>query len=150
MKDSFKNIFSLDVKVTCGGGNVWKKIEEKVFTSQRLSFILAGRRFCINNLSLQDTATVTTHKTMWFLKDFSTRRKICCNKDFLLKISLPLGSSFRKKWKTKTIVISKLIIFYHYEKLDFTWLFWFYFAEKCVACFPVLWRNQLFIPWMHR
>ena len=46
----------------------------------------------MNNLSTQDTATVATHKS--FVKNISTRRKICSN---LFEISLPLGSTFRKK-----------------------------------------------------
>ena len=36
---------------------------------------------------------------------------------FFLKISLPLVSTFRKKWKTKIILHSKLIIFSHDEEL---------------------------------
>ena len=38
----------------------------------------------MNNLSTQDTATVATHKS--FVKNISTRRKICSN---LFEISLP-------------------------------------------------------------
>ena len=40
--------------------------------------------FYINNLYLQDTVTVAMHKG--FLKDISARRKICSDKDFLLKL----------------------------------------------------------------
>ena len=62
-------------------------------------FMLAGIRFCTKNFFLQDTATVATHKRRQFLRDISTRQKICytsSNKTFI-KISLPLGSTFRKK-----------------------------------------------------
>ena len=38
----------------------------------------------MNMLSMQDTVIVATHKE--FLKDISSRPKICSNKDFLLKI----------------------------------------------------------------
>ena len=82
MKDSLKNIFSLDLKVTFGESNVWKKIGENAIHLPEIKFILAGVRFCINNLFLQDTATVATHKMRWFLKDISTRQKICLSLRF--------------------------------------------------------------------
>ena len=54
----------------------------------------------------------------------------------------------------KAMVLSKLIIGSHYKELGFTWLFYFYFAEKCVAlgqgfysklfCFYMLGGRQLF------
>ena len=91
-------------------------------TSQKSSLFWL-ERFCINNMSLQNTATVASSMTRSFLKDISSGRKICFNKDFFIKITLPLGSTFRKKWKTKIIVLSKLIIHSYYEELEITWLF---------------------------
>ena len=49
MKDSFENIFSLDEKVTFGGSNV--KLEGMAFIAR----ILAGTRFSINNLFVENT-----------------------------------------------------------------------------------------------
>ena len=66
-----------------------------------------GIRFCINNLSLQDTATVVTHKTRWFLQNISTRRKICSNKDFLLNKYKYIGftrflyKTYLNRWRKK-------------------------------------------------
>ena len=40
-----------------------EKIGENGFHWPEVKLILAGIRFCINNFSLQDTATVATHKT---------------------------------------------------------------------------------------
>ena len=44
-----------------------------------------------------------------------------------IKISLPLegivGSTFKKKWKIKNMVLSKSIIGSHYKELGITWLF---------------------------
>ena len=40
-----------------------EKIGENGFHLPEIKFILAGIRLCINNLPLQDTATVATHKT---------------------------------------------------------------------------------------
>ena len=37
MKDSFENMFPVDVKVAFDGSNVWKKQEKMIFTSQKLS-----------------------------------------------------------------------------------------------------------------
>ena len=52
-------------------------------------------------------------------------------------ISLPLkgivGSTFRKKWTIKVMILSKSIIGSHCKELGFTWLFYFDFAEKCVT-----------------
>ena len=80
------------------------------------------------------------HKRRQFLKEIS----ITSNKSvflvvtiFFIKSSLPLegiiGSTFRKKWKKKTMVLSKSIMAAHHKKLGFTWLFYFHFAEKCVT-----------------
>ena len=66
-----------------------KKIGENGFHWPEIKFILAEIGFCINNLFLQGTSTVATHKRRRFLKDIFTKRKICStssNKDFLLKL----------------------------------------------------------------
>ena len=42
MKDSLKNTFSLDVKVTFGERNVWKKIGENGFYYSEIMFISQG------------------------------------------------------------------------------------------------------------
>ena len=42
-----------------------------------------------------------------------------------------------------------MITLSQYEELGITLLIWFYFAEKYVKYFHVLWRNQLFLPGMH-
>ena len=92
-------------------------------------------------------------KTSWrCLEDIFWRRKAKANIFVLIKassrrlhqdecllgsaliISLPLegiiGSTFRKKWKIKAMVLSKSIIGSHYKELGFTWLFCFHFAEN--------------------
>ena len=56
----------------------------KGFDWPEIKLILSGITFSINNLFLEDTATVATHTG--FLKAISTRREICSNKDFLLKL----------------------------------------------------------------
>ena len=108
------------------------------------------------------TVTLATYKRRQFLKEIAIRWKICfpSSNNFLIKVSLPLegiiGSTFRKKWKIKTMVFSKSIISSHYKVLGFTWLFYFRFTEKCVTleqdvysklfCFHVLGKSQLFLP----
>ena len=62
MKDSLKNMFSLDVKVT-PVAVMSEIIGENGFHLPEIKFILAGIRFCINSPSLQNTTTVATHKT---------------------------------------------------------------------------------------
>ena len=44
MRDSLKKIFLLDVKVTLGGSNIWKKKKKEsiAFISHKFKFILAG------------------------------------------------------------------------------------------------------------
>ena len=82
------SLFSIHVKVTFGGSNVWK-IEGNDFHQPEIKFILAVMRCCINNLFLQNRAAVARHKRRCFLKDISTRREICftsSNKDFLLTL----------------------------------------------------------------
>ena len=86
--------------------------------------------------------------------EISIRRKISSPSS-----SLPLegiiGSTFRKKWKIKTTVLSKSIIGSHYKVLGFAWLFYFHFAEKYVVtlgqdfyskffCFHVFGRRPSF------
>ena len=51
------SLFSIHVKVTFGGSNVWK-IEENDFHQPEIKFILAVMRCCINHLFLQNTAAV--------------------------------------------------------------------------------------------
>ena len=85
MQDLFTNTFPLDGKIKLSVAGVSEiNIEETSFHLTEIKFILAGIRFCIINLFLQDTATVPIHKG--FLKDISTRQKICFNKDFLIKL----------------------------------------------------------------
>ena len=121
-----------------------------------------GNGFGFNNFCLKDTVTLATYKRRQFLKEIAIRWKICfpSSNNFLIKVSLPLegiiGSTFRKKWKIKTMVFSKSIISSHYKVLGFTWLFYFRFTEKCVTleqdvysklfCFHVLGKSQLFLP----
>ena len=39
---------------------------------------------------------------------------------FFIKIRLPLGFTFRNKWETKIIVLSKSIALSHYKELGIT------------------------------
>ena len=88
MKDSLENMFLLDGKLL-SVALISEKIGSNGFQLPEIYFILAGIRFCINNLFVQDTVTVVTHKRRQFLKKISTSRKICfinSNKAFLLKL----------------------------------------------------------------
>ena len=79
------------------------------------------------------------HKRRQFIKEFLLDEKsiaLVVKKRFII-ISFPLagiiGSTLRKKWKIKAMVLSKSIISSHYKELGFTWLFYSLFAEKCVT-----------------
>ena len=88
LKDSLENMFLLDGKLL-SVALISEKIGSNGFQLPEIYFILAGIRFCINNLFVQDTVTVVTHKRRQFLKKISTSRKICfinSNKAFLLKL----------------------------------------------------------------
>ena len=65
-----------------------------------------------------------------------------------MKITLQLGSTFRKKRKTKIIVLFKLIILSHYGELSINYLN--FTLLKTVSRFHVLQKNQLFLPGTHR
>ena len=116
------SLFSIHVKVTFGGSHVWK-IEDNDFHQPEIKFILAVMRCCINNLFLQNRAAVARHKRRCFLKDISTRRKICftsSNKDFLLTLVCHEVLLLERNEKK---VISKSIILFHYEESGITWIF---------------------------
>ena len=87
---------------------------------------------------LQETVTLAKHERRQFWRRFLSDEKsvplVVIN--FLIKISPPLegkiSSTFRKKWRTKAMVLSKSIIGSHYKEVGVVWLFCFQFSEKCV------------------
>ena len=80
-----------------------------------------------------------------------------------IKISLPLerivGSTFKKKWQMKTMVLSESIIGSHYKELRIIYFNFTLLKNKLhldkvsirnTFVFHVLGRSQLFLPVMHR
>ena len=131
---------------------IWKNWRKLFSLSRNLHYLSWNKVF------FHKTVKLAIHKRRQFLKEISIRRKISSPSS-----SLPLegiiGSTFRKKWKIKTMVFSKSIIGSHHKVLGFTWLFYFHFAEKCVEtlgqgfcfkffCFHVLVRSQLFLTYI--
>ena len=94
-------------------------------------------RFSINDLFLQNTATIGTHIQRAFLKGILRDKKSVplVATIFFNKIVLPLGSTFRKKWKTKIMDFSKSIILSRYEELGIT-SFLVLFCWKMCHMFP--------------
>ena len=144
---------------------IWKKWREWFSLARDLIFISWNKVLFLTTFSKQDAVTLVMHKRREFLKDeflLDGKSVPLLVRKFFITISLPLeeiiGSTFRKKWKIKTMVLSKSIIGSHYKELGFTWLFYFYFAEKRVTlvqrlcsklcCFQVLGRSQLFLPYI--
>ena len=104
------------------------------FQQSKTQFILAGIRFCINSLFVQDTVTVVTHKRRQFLKKISTSRKICSpnsNKAFFLK----LFSTRRNNWLyfQNRIKVKNDGSFFIDNWFISRRLFQFHVAEKCVT-----------------
>ena len=125
----------------------------KIRKNWREWFSLARNLICIswNKVLLLTAFFYKTQKRLpRIIKEISIRRKIYSpsSKIFFIKISFPLegiiGSTFRKKWKIKTMVLSKSIIRSPYKVFGFTWLFHFHFAEKCVTWIRFLFEILLF------
>ena len=144
---------------------IWKKWREWFSLARDLIFISWNKVLILTTFFKQDAVTLAKHKRREFLKDeflLDEKSVPLIVRKFFIIISLALkgiiGSTFRKKWKIKTMVLSKSIIGSHYKELGFTWLFYFHFAEKCVTlgqgfysklfCFHVLGRIQLFLPYI--
>ena len=144
---------------------IWKKWREWFSLARDLIFISWNKVLILTTFFKQDAVTLAKHKRREFLKDefvLDEKSVPLIVRKFFIIISLALkgiiGSTFRKKWKIKTMVLSKSIIGSHYKELSFTWLFYFHFAEKCVTlgqgfylklfCFHALRRSQLFLPYI--
>ena len=109
---------------------IWKKWREWFSLARDLIFISWNKVLILTTFFKQDAVTLAKHKRREFLKDeflLDEKSVPLIVRKFFIIISLALkgiiGSTFRKKWKIKTMVLSKSIIGSHYIKFHLIILF---------------------------